>query len=139
MKIKRLNEDVQNPIKLTTINDLKSVKSGKDIDKEIKSQLQFWLSSEFRTFIDDLILEIKKGTKIDDMPDKYKKVYKEIANNLKRENQNKNGMETIPQKIKRTWNEDILITKDIIILYLEDLKGKSTPNFRKPFDWTITI
>ena len=135
----KIFEDTQNSIKLNSVNDLKSIKSGKDIDNAIKQQLQFYLSYEFREYINGLISEIKKGTKSDDMPDKYKEIYKLIIADFKDKNLNIKGPDTIPQKIKKIWNEDISITKSLIIEYLEDLKGNSSPNFRKPFDWKIQI
>lgn len=136
--IYKINEN-QNIVKLKSIDDLKYIKSGKDLDKEIKAILQFWLSDNFRTFIDDFIAEIKQGKTSSEMSDKYKDLYQLITRSFKQENPNKNGVDTLPQKIKKQWNENIVITRDLIILYLEDLKGQSSPNFRKPFDWTIKI
>lgn len=119
MKAKMINEDSGNRKMIKTISDVEKERFGKDLDKEMRNVLAFWLSGHVNNILKKLINELEKGTKVDDMPDDIRETFKLISQSFKNENPNPNGTDTIPQKIKSVWKEDIGISRSLVIDYLK--------------------
>ena len=124
--IKKFNEDSIYENKISRISDLNKLKSGKDIDKEIKNALYQPLSLFINKKIDLIINDLNSGKKISEMSDDTKSVlqndYFNISTFMKKEHPNKT-YKSLPQKIKDSVGEDIEFDKEILIEYLNYAKG----------------
>jgi hypothetical protein len=110
--------------RITTIKDLDSLKSGKTIDKEIKGTLYQGLCYLFNKKVDTLINELKSGKRIADMSDDSKLILDEVSHYMKKVHPNQ-SYQSIPQKVKDLWDEDIELDRNILIEYLELSKGSA--------------